>query len=83
MAAIDPEFLSFLRCPVSRKPLVEQGDWLISTDADTRLRYPVRDGIPVLLEDEAEKMSDDDWKAAVAAEATSSKAADTGDGSQS
>lgn len=70
MAAIDPEFLALLRCPVSRKPLVEQGEWLVSTDADTRLRYPVQDGIPVLLEEEGEKMAEADWQAAVGAAAT-------------
>ncbi|MBC8404642.1 MAG: hypothetical protein H8E15_05425 [Planctomycetes bacterium] len=64
MAVIDPEFLAFLRCPVSRKPLVEQGDWLVSTDPETRLRYPIRDGIPVLLEEEAEKMAEADWQSA-------------------
>lgn len=65
MAVIDPEFLAILRCPVSRKPLLEQGEWLVSTDSETRLRYPIRDGIPVLLEEEAEKMADGDWKTAV------------------
>jgi uncharacterized protein len=69
MAVIDPEFLAFLRCPVSRKPLVEQGDWLVSTDSETRLRYPIRDGIPVLLEEEAEKMADADWQSATQAQA--------------
>ena len=67
MAVIDPEFLEILRCPVSRKPLLEQGEWLVSADAETRLRYPIRDGIPVLLEEEAEKMAEADWQAATAA----------------
>lgn len=66
MAVIDPKFLQILRCPVSRKALLEQGEWLVSTDADTRLRYPIRDGIPVLLEEEAEKMTEADWQAATA-----------------
>jgi uncharacterized protein len=65
MAAIDPDFLALLRCPVSRHELVQQGDWLVSTDSDTRLRYPIRDDIPVLLEEEAEKMSPEEWQLAI------------------
>lgn len=67
MAALDPQFLALLCCPVSRKPLVQQGDWLISTDSETRLRYPIRDDIPVLLEEESEAMDEAEWRASVQA----------------
>ena len=67
MVELAPEHLALLRCPVSRKPLVQKGDWLISTDPESRLRYPIRDGIPVLLREEAEELTQDDWKTALEA----------------
>lgn len=48
---IDPETLSFLICPLTRAPLTQEGDFLVGTVGG--LRYPIRDGIPVLLVDEA------------------------------
>ena len=63
--AIDPQLLSIMVCPVSHAPLREVGDWLVSTDPGTRLRYPVRDGIPVMLVEESEEMSQEDWEAAI------------------
>lgn len=70
MVDLAPEFLAILCCPVSRKPLVQQGDWLISTDPEGRLRYPIRNEIPVLLEEEAEKLDEESWKTAIAAAAS-------------
>ncbi len=49
--AIDPELLSILVCPLTRSPLRLEGDELVSETGG--LRYPVRDGIPVLLVQEA------------------------------
>jgi len=42
--------------------LREVGEWLVSTDPETRLRYPVRDGIPVMLVEEAEELTPEDWE---------------------
>lgn len=61
--AIDPQLLSIMVCPESHAPLVEVDDWLVSTDAATRRRYPIRDGIPVMLIEESETMSEADWEA--------------------
>jgi uncharacterized protein YbaR (Trm112 family) len=57
---MDPKLLQILVCPVTKGPLVynKASNELISKSA--RLAYPVRDGIPVLLEDEARKLQDDD-----------------------
>jgi uncharacterized protein YbaR (Trm112 family) len=63
--AIDPQLLSIMVCPVSHAPLREVDDWLISTDPESRRRYPVRDGIPVMLVEESEEMSREDWEAAL------------------
>lgn len=55
----DPSLLEILVCPVSRRPLYYDRDnqELISKDAG--LAYPVRQGIPVMLESEARKISKD------------------------
>lgn len=44
--------LPMLRCPVTRSPLKLEGDALVSERGG--LRYPIRNGIPVLLAEEAE-----------------------------
>jgi uncharacterized protein YbaR (Trm112 family) len=64
MLAFDPAtLLPILRCPVSHQPLKLVGEeCLVSTDAETRLRYPIVDGIPVLLEEEATRLSESEWQ---------------------
>jgi uncharacterized protein YbaR (Trm112 family) len=49
---IDEQFMEIVRCPVTRSRLTLQGDRLVSEVGG--LRYPIRDGIPVLLPEEAE-----------------------------
>jgi hypothetical protein len=49
---IDSELLAILRCPVTRSPLHQEGDFLVAETGG--LRYPVRDGIPVMLPEEAQ-----------------------------
>lgn len=53
--AIDPALLELLACPQSRHPLRhdEAAGELVCTDPGCGLAYPIRDGIPVLLVDEA------------------------------
>ena len=55
---IDKELLAILVCPVSRAPLEydEQAQELVCRES--ALAYPVRDGIPVLLESAARRLSD-------------------------
>jgi uncharacterized protein YbaR (Trm112 family) len=48
---LDPELLKMLICPLTRSPLRQEGEELVG--AVGGLRYPIRDGIPVLLVDEA------------------------------
>ena len=50
-AAIDPELLEILRCPLTRSKLRQEGDFLVAEVGG--LAYPVRDGIPVMLMEEA------------------------------
>lgn len=49
---IDPQLLELLACPACKTPVREDGDRLVC--AQCGRRYPVRDGIPVMLVDEAE-----------------------------
>jgi uncharacterized protein len=49
--AIDAELLEILRCPLTRSRLRLEGDWLIGELGG--LAYPIRDGIPVMLIEEA------------------------------
>lgn len=53
---LDPDLLAMLVCPVSRKPLRydEEAQELISDAA--MLAYPIREGIPIMLEGEARKI---------------------------
>ena len=69
MAEAPPAFdfdavADLLVCPVARTPLVRPDDGsLVSCDPDTRLRYRVEDGIPVLLPDSGEELPREDWAA--------------------
>lgn len=49
--SIDPELLEVLRCPLTRSRLRPEGDFLVAEVGG--LAYPVRDGIPVMLIEEA------------------------------
>jgi uncharacterized protein YbaR (Trm112 family) len=51
---IDPELLAVLVCPVTRTPLRQEGEELISDEAG--LAYPIRHGVPVLLVEAARRL---------------------------
>ena len=62
---MDKRLLDILVCPVTKGPLIydKGNEELISRSA--RLAYPIRDGIPVMLEDEARQLTDEEldrWK---------------------
>jgi uncharacterized protein YbaR (Trm112 family) len=48
---IDAELLKTLRCPLTRSRLRQEGGFLVAEEGG--LRYPVRDGLPVMLIEEA------------------------------
>jgi len=54
---ISPELLKILACPVCKGVLSEQASELICQNSKCGLAYPVRGGIPILLADEARKLS--------------------------
>ncbi len=59
---MDPKLLDILVCPVTKGPLVydKEKQELISKSA--RLAYPVRDDIPVMLEDEARRLEPHEYE---------------------
>ena len=59
---MDKKLLDILVCPVTKGPLKynKEQQELISTSA--RLAYPIRDGIPVMLEDEARSITDEEYE---------------------
>ncbi len=66
MTKIDEELLRIMECPVAHVPLIQVGDWLYSTDPKTRKKYPIRDGIPIMLIDEAETAEPKEFERAIA-----------------
>jgi uncharacterized protein len=57
---IDPRLLEILVCPLTKGPLRydPEAQELISEEAG--LAYPIRDGIPIMLVDEARPLRDDE-----------------------
>ncbi|MEL7129790.1 MAG: Trm112 family protein [Pseudomonadota bacterium] len=58
-ATPDPRLLDLLICPVSRGRLEYDREAMELVSKKAGLAYPIRDGVPVMLEDEARKLSDD------------------------
>src|SRR6266851_10389982 len=48
---VDAELLAILVCPLDKKPVTRQGNYLVCEECQRH--YPIRDGIPVMLIDEA------------------------------
>ncbi|PWV59503.1 Trm112 family protein [Plasticicumulans acidivorans] len=57
---MDMKLLEILVCPVSKAPLVYDKERQELKCKASRLAYPIRDGIPVMLESEARHMPDDE-----------------------
>ena len=61
--AMDPKLLELLVCPVTKGPLTYDREKQELVSRSARLAYPVRDGIPILLENEARTLSDEELEA--------------------
>lgn len=57
---MDKKLLDILVCPVSKAPLIWHPEDQELICKVSRLAYPVRDGIPVMLESEARELSEDE-----------------------
>ncbi|HEX8900799.1 MAG TPA: Trm112 family protein [Vitreimonas sp.] len=60
MTDVDPKLLEVLVCPQSRKPLRYDRDRQELISDSARLAYPVRDGVPIMLIDEARELGADE-----------------------
>ena len=60
MSKIDPKLMEILVCPVSKKTLIQKGDELVCYESG--VAYPIKDGIPIMLPEEARKLRKDELK---------------------
>ena len=60
---IDPLLFEILVCPLSKAPLREIDGALVSTDPETRMRYRIDGTVPVMMVEEAEQLTEEQWKA--------------------
>jgi uncharacterized protein len=58
--AMEIKLLDLLVCPVTKGALVHDAEKHELLSRAARLAYPIRDGIPILLESEARTLSDDE-----------------------
>ncbi len=58
--AMDAKLLELLVCPVTKGPLRYDRERQELVSHSARLAYPVRDGMPVLLENEARTLTDEE-----------------------
>ena len=68
--ALDPRLLEILACPEDKGPLYYLADESALYNPRLRRRYHVRDGIPVMLVDEAETVPDAEHERILAKVAT-------------
>lgn len=60
MSEIDPKLLEVLVCPQTRTPLRYDRERQELVSAAARLAYPVRDGVAIMLIDEARELGADE-----------------------
>jgi len=60
---MDAKLLEILVCPVSKAPLQYLKDKQELACKVSRLAYPIRDGIPVMLEEEARQLTSEEVEA--------------------
>ncbi len=60
---MDPKLLELLVCPVTKGPLDNDREKHELISRSARLAYPVRDGIPIMLESEARALPDEELDA--------------------
>ena len=58
MSSIDPRLLEILVCPLTKGPLVYDAEKQELVSEQAGLAYPIRDGIPIMLVEEARALDD-------------------------
>ena len=59
---MDPKLLDILVCPITKGPLTYDREKQELVSRSARLAYPVRDGIPVMLEEEARTLTEEELR---------------------
>jgi uncharacterized protein YbaR (Trm112 family) len=62
VTAVDPKLLEILVCPMTKGPLVYDAEKQELLSRRAGVAYPIRDGIPIMLADEARSLTDDEMK---------------------
>ena len=57
-ATIDPKLLEILVCPLTKTPLTFNRETMELISRQAGLAFPIRDGIPIMLPDEARPLDD-------------------------
>jgi hypothetical protein len=57
---IDPKLLEILVCPLTKTPLIFDREAMELISQQAGLAYPIRDGIPIMLPDEARPLDDEE-----------------------
>ena len=56
VGSVDPKLLEILVCPVTKGPLEYDRDKQELISRSAKLAYPIRDGIPIMLPEEARRL---------------------------
>jgi uncharacterized protein YbaR (Trm112 family) len=59
---MDQKMLELLVCPVTKGPLEYRPEQQELVSRSARLAYPIRDGIPIMLEEEARPLQQEEWE---------------------
>ena len=62
VVAVDPKLLEILVCPLTKGPLIYDAKKQELLSKQAGLAYPIRDGIPIMLADEARPLTDDEMR---------------------
>ena len=57
---VDPRLLEILVCPLTKGPLTLDRERQELVSAEAGLAYPIRDGIPIMLVDEARRLDEEE-----------------------
>jgi uncharacterized protein YbaR (Trm112 family) len=55
---VDPKLLEILVCPITKAPLTYDRERSELVSKQARLAYPIRDGVPIMLPDEARSLDE-------------------------
>lgn len=61
-ARVDPKLLEILVCPLTKTSLAYDAEKQELISRAARLAYPIRNGVPIMLPDEARPLGDDELR---------------------